>query len=127
MSIRGNKWNEFAEQVFRHIEEYTVPQYGDEGEDQITDYSCEDCITMVKKYANRYGTNAREGQQELDFLKMAHYAQCAYDKYRENNDKVETYQFEGKFYQVLSRLYGLVSKNLGKNIKMSITIKDDID
>lgn len=92
MSRRGDDWKDFSDVAYNHLENYTVPQYGDKGEDQITKYSIEDCVTQVAKYCNRYGKNSREGQQLLDFIKMAHYAQCAYHKYKEkgpsNNTKL---------------------------------------
>ncbi len=80
MSIRGDEWMKFAEMVHNHIEHYTVPQYGDKGEDQCTTWTAEDCMLAIRKYAGRYGNNQREGQQTLDFLKAAHYAQMGYDK-----------------------------------------------
>jgi len=80
MSIRGDEWMNFAKEVHEHIEYYTVPQYGDKGEDLITGYSADDCVKAIQKYANRFGQNQREGQQKLDFMKIAHYSQCAYDK-----------------------------------------------
>lgn len=81
MSEREKQWREFSDTVAKHLREYTVPQYGDVGEDAITDYSAQDCITQVEKYAKRFGTQSRDGQQELDFLKIAHYVQCAWEKY----------------------------------------------
>jgi hypothetical protein len=57
-----------------------VPQYGDRGEDIITNYSAEDCIKQAEKYMKRFGKNKREGQEKLDLLKAVHYIQCAYDK-----------------------------------------------
>lgn len=74
-------WMLFSEKVKDHLLYYTVPQYGDKGEDCITNYSIEECIGHIEKYAKRYGSQSREGQQELDFMKIAHYAQCAYEKY----------------------------------------------
>jgi len=82
-SVRGNNWSEFAFEVFAHIEEYTIPQYGDKGLDQVTGWIVEDCLKAVKKYASRYGTNQRPGQQKLDFLKMAHFIQLACEKFEE--------------------------------------------
>ena len=84
-SRRGKAWRKFADQVGRHIEEYTVPQYGDAGEDQLSDYGVEDCLLQAKKYINRYGKNVRPGQQRLDFLKAAHYLQVAAEKDQEQN------------------------------------------
>jgi hypothetical protein len=84
MSNRRSEWNAFAYQVGNHIDEYTVPQYGDMPEDQLTEYSVTDCITQIKKYCNRIATNAR-GREETkrDMLKVAHYACVAYSKLQE--------------------------------------------
>lgn len=89
LSRRGKDWLEFSDVVLKHIEEYTVPQYGDKGDDLITNYTAADCIEHVKKYAKRYGQQSREGQQKLDFMKIAHFAQCAWEKYEEPLTKHE--------------------------------------
>ena len=81
MSRREQQWLDFSNRVAEHLREYTVPQYGDEGEDEITNYSVEDCINQISKYTKRYGSQSRSGQQELDFVKIAHYVQCAWEKY----------------------------------------------
>lgn len=83
MSLRGQDWQQFSANTLKHVEEYTVPQYGDKGVDQITNYTIEDCLKQAQKYIARYGKNARPGQQERDFLKAAHYIQVAATKYRE--------------------------------------------
>jgi len=75
-SQRGFDWINFSMQVLKHIENYTVPQYGDAPDDQIEKYSIETCLLQVEKYINRYGKVTEERQQK-DFLKMAHYLQCA--------------------------------------------------
>ena len=80
ISKRVRAWVKFATLVYTHIEDYTVPQYGDEGDDQLTGYTPEDCIKQIQKYANRAGRNVRSGQDQLDLLKIAHYAQVAFDK-----------------------------------------------
>lgn len=77
MSIRGEEWKKFSEKVLNHIETYTVPQYGDKGEDLATDYSVEDLLKQANKYLARYGKNQRQGQEMLDFMKTAHYIQMA--------------------------------------------------
>ena len=82
-SKRGESWDKFAQQVSDHVEGYTVPQYGDTGQDQVSDWSIRDCLVSVKKYIARYNRGVREGQQELDFLKMAHFVQLAAEKYAE--------------------------------------------
>ena len=81
LSKREEQWIDFAEAVTDHLRDYTVPQYGDVGDDEITGYSVGDCVTHLTRYAKRYGTQSRKGQQELDFMKIAHYAQCAWEKY----------------------------------------------
>jgi len=83
MSERGNDWQNFSDGVLNHIEEYTVPQYGDKGADQATEYTAADCIKQAQKYLSRFGKNSREGQQQLDFMKVCHYVQMASDKYAE--------------------------------------------
>ena len=73
-------WLHFAETVAEHIEHYTVPQYGDAPDDQVEGWTAEHCVNQLHKYASRFGSNKREGQDALDLLKIAHYAQLAYDK-----------------------------------------------
>jgi hypothetical protein len=74
-------WEDFSRVVLDHVEHYTVKQYGDYPNDNITKWSTEDCLKQIQKYSNRFFTNAR-GQQELrqDLLKIAHYCQLTYYK-----------------------------------------------
>lgn len=83
VSERGRDWIEFSKAVLYHIENYTVPQYGDKGNDQASEWSIEMLIEQTKKYANRYGRNSRQGQECLDFMKGAHYLQMAMTKFKE--------------------------------------------
>lgn len=83
LTKREAQWYEFSNAVAEHLRLYTVPQYGDVGQDEITNYTVQDCVTHLQRYAKRYGTQSREGQQKLDFMKIAHYAQCAWEKYEE--------------------------------------------
>lgn len=83
MSIRGNDWIAFQTKVWEHIENYTVPQYGDKGEDEADDFTAEDCVKQIKKYVARHSKNSRPGQDKLDLLKIAHYAQLAHSKLEE--------------------------------------------
>lgn len=78
-SKRAYDWREFALKVEGHIEDYTVPQYGDKGSDQCTEFTRQDFETQIKKYANRMGKNSRPGQDRLDLLKICHYAQMLHD------------------------------------------------
>lgn len=78
-TLRGGDWADFSFKVLGHIENYTVPQYGDKGQDQCTEFTIQDFQTQIKKYANRMGRNSRPGQDKLDLLKMAHYCQMLHD------------------------------------------------
>jgi len=86
VSKRGNDWSCFADEVFTHIEEYTVPQYGDKGEDQASEWDSKQLVEQAKKYLNRFGKNQRPGQEMLDFNKAAHYCQLAATKYQEEQN-----------------------------------------
>jgi hypothetical protein len=76
---RSRRWDGFADKVAAHIDDYTVPQYGDEGDDLASEYTAEKCVDQVKKYLGRFGRNSRPGQDELDIVKAAHYLQMAHD------------------------------------------------
>ena len=80
LSERGHDWLNFSQGVLSHIESYTVPQYGDKGKDQCTEFTPQDFITQIRKYANRFGRNQRPGQDQLDLMKIAHYAQMLSDR-----------------------------------------------
>jgi len=87
ISDRGKEWEAFSKEVLKHIEDYTVPQYGDKGEDQVTEWNPEECILTIKKYAARFGSNMREGQNEMDLKKIAHYACLAFFKLKNRKIK----------------------------------------
>jgi len=75
MSKRLNRWWKFAKEVGSHIEGYTVPQYGDYPDDQMTNATVADMAHDIRRYSNRAETNMRGREEELrDCLKMAHYA-----------------------------------------------------
>ena len=80
-SNRAMLWDIFSNQVFNHIEDYTVKQYGDFNKDNVTSMTADDCLTQIKKYAARWGKNARGDQeQDLDLIKIAHYAGIVWAK-----------------------------------------------
>jgi hypothetical protein len=83
VSIRAQNWIDFSMKVLQHIENYCIPQYGDAGQDQVTNWTTDDCLKAVKKRLDRFGRNSRINQQELDFLKIAHEVQLAAEKYAE--------------------------------------------
>lgn len=80
VSNRGLAWMEFASDVLDHIEDYTVSQYGDSPDDLVEQWSAGDCVNALQKYVARFGKNSRDGQEGLDMLKIAHFAQLAFDK-----------------------------------------------
>ena len=80
LSKRGQAWTKFAEEVVNHIENYTVPQYGDEPDDNVEEWDSYDCIKQVVKYLNRVKTCQRPGEEKRDLMKMAHYIQLAHQK-----------------------------------------------
>jgi hypothetical protein len=82
-TYRGADWASFATDVLNHIENYTVKQYGDRPDDQASNWSIEFIEEQLKKYTNRFGKNARSGEELRDLLKIAHYAQILYYKRRE--------------------------------------------
>lgn len=90
ISQRGQDWIEFAEEVLEHIENYTIPQYGDKGKDPVTKWTDEDCLRQVDKYLKRRGRNSRQDQDKLDLLKSAHFIQIGSMKADEKEDVCST-------------------------------------
>lgn len=88
------EWREFSEQVERHILEYTLPQYGsDAGDEQADGFSVEDCFVQIIRYVNRRNANVRGDRERLrDLIKIAHYAQFAYDKLRDGLEIGDVYR-----------------------------------
>lgn len=88
VSERAKQFQSFAHSIVSHIEQYTVPQYGDAPNDQMSEWTIEECLKAVSKRLARYGRQSREGQQELDFKKMAHEIQIAATKFQEAQNVV---------------------------------------
>ncbi len=75
--ITIDMWREFADAVEAHIRDYTIPQYGDYPDDQMSTFTDEDIKTAIARYENRRGKGARGIAEEMrDCLKIAHYYQC---------------------------------------------------
>ena len=76
------QWEAFSERVEHHITNYTLEQYGNpDGNEQVDEFTVEDCWTSIKRYYNRRGANVRGNTERLrDLLKVAHYAQFIHDK-----------------------------------------------
>lgn len=79
VSERAIDWEQFSSKVHDHIENYTVPQYGDKGNDNATDYGVPDFHREIKRYTKRMESNMRPGEAKRDLLKMCHYCQMLYD------------------------------------------------
>lgn len=82
---RLKEWDVFYGKVADHIRDYTVPQYGKKGEDQVSSMTPQDISVQIKRYANRVGSDQRGMDNALmDCFKMAHYSCMLYWMYLEN-------------------------------------------
>ena len=80
ISERGKDWMLFAAQVLMHIENYTVPQYGDKGSDRASDYDLTTIAEHIGRYRDRIGSNSRGNvEAKRDMIKIAHYASFGHD------------------------------------------------
>lgn len=88
------QWEKFSDQILKHIEQYTLPQYGnDTGNEQVDSFTIEDCFQNILRYVNRRHARIRGNKEALrDLLKIAHYASFAYDKLRAELDEVQIYE-----------------------------------
>lgn len=80
MSVQVNKWRAFAEAVEEHINNYVIPQYGDEDNEPAKEYNFEDCVKQAQRYLARAKTNQRPEGLERDMRKTAHWIQKAWDR-----------------------------------------------
>ena len=93
---RGVEWNDLATMVLGHIEDYTVPQYGDAPKDMVSEWTAAECIAQIDKYVKRYQVMRRGRLETLrDMAKIAHYACMAFGKMNPSQDEVEKI-LEGK-------------------------------
>lgn len=90
---RVTQWHHFSEQVARHINEYTLVQYGHPaGNEQVDKFSIEDCFRNIERYMNRRHANTRGEKEKLrDVIKIAHYASFIYDKLRQELSEPDIY------------------------------------
>lgn len=78
---RGVEWQNFAKVVLGHVEQYTVPQYGDFPDDMVSSWTAAECIAQIDKYVKRYQVMKRGRLETLrDIAKIAHYACIAFYK-----------------------------------------------
>lgn len=81
MSKRLEEWKAFSEIVEQHIENYTVKQWGDKGEDQATGFTPEQCFDSIQRYINRRNSNRRGDLESFrDLVKIAHYTCMIFEK-----------------------------------------------
>lgn len=74
-SNRAKEWEGFSGEVTDHIENYTVPQYGDAPDDMVETFTPADIKANLLRYVGRIGYNARGPEEaKRDALKIAHYA-----------------------------------------------------
>jgi len=94
MYDRLTQWDQFDQQLRRHILRYTLAQYGNpEGNEQVDSFTVEDCWREIQRYYNRRRSSVRGPVEQLrDLLKVAHYAQFAYDKLRAELGENNVYQ-----------------------------------
>jgi hypothetical protein len=76
------QWSKFNHQMNSHIIDYTLEQYGNpEGDEQVDSFTVDDCWQNIQRYYNRRNASVRGNREKLrDLIKVAHYAQLAYDK-----------------------------------------------
>ena len=75
MSNRGKQFVAFAAETLKHVEEYTVPQYGDAPDDMVEQWGADHVINQIEKYLKRMKNNGRGNDDNLlSCLKIAHYA-----------------------------------------------------
>jgi len=90
MSKREWEMLQFGGLMCEHVGEYTVPQYGDLGEDNVTNWSSRDCEVQIEKYVKRFKSNQRGFEEaQRDLKKICHYSAICHNKRIEEqaNDK----------------------------------------
>ena len=78
-SKKADMYRKFFKILENHLE-YSLTQYGDVGDDIITNYSSKDCMLHIEKYVKRFKSNARTGQEKLDLIKIVDYSIRAFYK-----------------------------------------------
>jgi hypothetical protein len=76
---QSKEWAEFAVSVLQHIEEYTIPQYGDAPDDQASKFTGHDIAVNLQRYVNRLESSRRGFEDaQRDLLKITHYCAMLY-------------------------------------------------
>jgi len=89
-SEKGQAWIGFAQLTLRHVENYSVPQYGPTLSENTDVTSTEDCLKYIAKYLRRHGSDRRGRIEELrDLVKIAHFAQFAFDMMKPTKEEID--------------------------------------
>ena len=121
MSKRGEQWKVFSEKVLKHIDEYTVPQYGDRDGDSVSKWDSKETLTNISRYVKRFGQNSRPDQDLLDMVKMAHYACLAHDKMkREQTTLPKHFHFEGNMKGLMEQLISTKEYENNENVQITV-------
>jgi hypothetical protein len=95
-SVREDQFIGFSRIVRGHIANYTVPQYGDFPNDEVEQWTAEQCILAIQKYTKRFASSQRGKLETLrDMVKIAHFACIAFHKIAESDEQVNKVM-EGK-------------------------------
>lgn len=79
ISVRAQRFQLVCDKCVEHIETYTVPQYGDYPNDQLTNMTLAEIRHDLQRYVNRMGRSSRGFEDSMrDMLKFMHYAAEAY-------------------------------------------------
>lgn len=92
---RLRQWERFTFQMYKHIKQYAEKQYksNDEKKDLVNAYDSKECVKAIEKYVARFGSGARGPKEQMrDMLKIAHYAQFAYDRLKTETGEGDCYQ-----------------------------------
>lgn len=92
IDTREEEWDEFEKIVSSHIVNYANLQYGEKGEDQLTDWTEEQILNQLKKYVirNLTGQNKRGRIERLrDLLKISHYVCVMFWKEEPSEKEIE--------------------------------------
>lgn len=102
MLDRVADWDRFAAQVREHIIQYATPQYGNrDGSERLQQMTARECVDAIRKYLDRHGRNVRGPIEDLrDLLKIAHYAQCGFDKLALALGCQGVYQAQGEHHDI---------------------------
>ena len=86
---RRSDFIDFSFIVEEHIVNYTIPQYGDRPNDEVENWSAEQCVLAIQKYTKRFRSSRRGRLETLrDMVKIAHFTQLAFDKMQPTGDEI---------------------------------------